>query len=75
MEKNESPDATHQKMMVVDSTEESRGTFDALSIESATIHVDPEKEKAVLRKFDKWLLPQVYVFILLNYLDRSNLGM
>lgn len=39
-----------------------------------TIYIDPEKEKAVLRKFDKWVLPQAFVFILLNYLDRSNLG-
>jgi MFS family permease len=38
------------------------------------IYIDPEKEKAVLRKFDKWILPQAFVFILLNYLDRSNLG-
>lgn len=40
-----------------------------------TIYIDPEQEKAVLRKFDKFLLPQAFVFILLNYLDRSNLGM
>lgn len=39
-----------------------------------TIYIDPEKEKAVLRKFDKYVLPQAFVFILLNYLDRSNLG-
>lgn len=42
---------------------------------SETIYIDPEKEKAVLRKFDKFLLPQAFLFILLNYLDRSNLGM
>jgi MFS family permease len=39
-----------------------------------TIYIDPEKERAVLKKFDKYLLPQAFVFILLNYLDRSNLG-
>ncbi|CRK18593.1 hypothetical protein BN1708_012402 [Verticillium longisporum] len=39
-----------------------------------TIFIDPDEEKAVLRKFDKWVLPQAFVFILLNYLDRSNLG-
>lgn len=38
------------------------------------IYIDPEKEKAVLRKFDKYILPQAFLFILLNYLDRSNLG-
>lgn len=42
---------------------------------SETIYIDPEKEKAVLQKFDKFLLPQAFLFILLNYLDRSNLGM
>jgi hypothetical protein len=39
-----------------------------------TIYIDPEKEKAVMRKFDKYLLPQAFIFLLLNYLDRSNLG-
>lgn len=39
------------------------------------IHIDPEQEKAVLRKFDKYLLPQAFLFILFNFLDRSNLGM
>lgn len=38
------------------------------------IDIDPEKEKAALRKFDKYILPQAFIFILLNYLDRSNLG-
>ncbi|KAE9978129.1 hypothetical protein BLS_006385 [Venturia inaequalis] len=41
---------------------------------SEAIYIDPEEERAVLRKFDKFLLPQAFVFILLNYLDRSNLG-
>lgn len=39
-----------------------------------SIYIDPAAEKAVLRKFDKFLLPQAFLFILLNYLDRSNLG-
>lgn len=39
-----------------------------------TIEIDPAAERAVLRKFDKYLLPQAFLFILLNYLDRSNLG-
>ncbi|KAF2432934.1 high-affinity nicotinic acid transporter [Tothia fuscella] len=65
-----------EKTTIINDVDEK--TADALSslgetIES-TIYIDPEKEKAVLRKFDKWLLPQAFVFILLNYLDRSNLG-
>jgi hypothetical protein len=39
-----------------------------------TIYIDPEEEKAVMRKFDRYLLPQAFIIILLNYLDRSNLG-
>jgi hypothetical protein len=39
-----------------------------------TIFIEPEKERAVIKKFDKYLLPQAFLFILLNYLDRSNLG-
>jgi hypothetical protein len=39
-------------------------------IVAETIYVDPEKERAVLRKFDKYVLPQAFLFILLNFLDR-----
>ena len=42
------------------------------SRDAATIYVDPEKEKACLKKFDKYFLPQAFIFLLLNYLDRSN---
>ncbi|KAM0286463.1 hypothetical protein ACHAQH_000889 [Verticillium albo-atrum] len=64
-------------------TDEKASNIDSSSIDSGavtnpqtieTIHIDPEEEKAVLRKFDKWVLPQAFLFILLNYLDRSNLG-
>ncbi|KAK0386111.1 hypothetical protein NLU13_5948 [Sarocladium strictum] len=41
---------------------------------SATIYIDPAAEKAALRKFDIYLLPPAFVLILLNYIDRSNLG-
>lgn len=42
---------------------------------SNEIYIDPIQEASVLRKFDKILLPQCFIFLLLNYLDRSNLGM
>ena len=45
-----------------------------LGASTDTIYIDPAKEKLVLKKFDKFLLPQAFLFILLNYLDRSNLG-
>jgi MFS family permease len=41
---------------------------------SSTIYIDPAAEKAALRKFDIYLLPPAFVLILLNYIDRSNLG-
>jgi hypothetical protein len=40
--------------------------------DASTIYIDPEKEKACLRKFDKFFLPQAFIFLVLNYLDRSN---
>lgn len=36
------------------------------------IYVDPEKEKAALRKFDKWLVPVAFCFLVLSSLDRNN---
>lgn len=42
--------------------------------EVAQIYVDPEKEKAALKKFDKIFLPQAFIFLVLNYLDRSNVS-
>ena len=40
---------------------------------SATdIYVDPELEKACLKKFDRWLLPVAFVFLVLSSLDRNN---
>ncbi|KAI0161789.1 major facilitator superfamily domain-containing protein [Hypoxylon sp. FL1284] len=38
------------------------------------IYVDPEKEKAALRKFDRWLVPVAFWFLVLSSLDRNNLG-
>lgn len=42
--------------------------------DASSIYIDPEKEKACLRRFDKFFMPQAFIFLLLNYLDRSNLG-
>ncbi|KAL4783708.1 major facilitator superfamily domain-containing protein [Aspergillus varians] len=38
------------------------------------IYVDPEKEKAALRQFDKWLVPVAFIFMVLSSLDRNNIG-
>jgi hypothetical protein len=67
MEKNKVDIMTEKDAASIDA---GVGTIDTFE----TIHIDAEKEKAVMRKFDKYLLPQAFIFILLNYLDRSNLG-
>lgn len=36
--------------------------------------VDPTAEAAVLKKFDQIVLPQCFIFLILCYLDRSNIG-
>ncbi|KAF2168368.1 hypothetical protein M409DRAFT_53058 [Zasmidium cellare ATCC 36951] len=38
------------------------------------IYIDPELEKRTLRKFDRWVLPQFMLLVLIAYLDRSNIG-
>jgi hypothetical protein len=38
------------------------------------IYIDPEKEKAALKKFDKYLVPVAFVFMVLSSLDRNNVS-
>ncbi|RAO73117.1 uncharacterized protein BHQ10_009129 [Talaromyces amestolkiae] len=38
------------------------------------IYIGPAKEAAVMRKFDKYVLPVSVVFLVLSTLDRNNLG-
>lgn len=38
------------------------------------IYIDPIKEKAALRKFDKWLVPVAFIFLVLSSLDRNNVS-
>jgi hypothetical protein len=35
---------------------------------------DAEVEKRLLHKFDKYVLPQFMIMVLIGYLDRSNIG-
>lgn len=39
------------------------------------IYVDPVLQQKIFRKFDKFALPQLFLFAFLCYLDRSNLGL
>ncbi|KAL1898439.1 hypothetical protein Sste5346_003342 [Sporothrix stenoceras] len=47
---------------------------DASSEEGTTIYISPEREAAALRKFDRWLVPVAFAFLVLSSLDRNNLG-
>ena len=64
MEDIKSPVPINEKVTEVSS--------DIVAIDASEIYIDPEKEKKVFHKFDKIFLPQAFVFLLLNYLDRSN---
>lgn len=39
---------------------------------TTTIFIEPTKEAAALRRFDKFFVPAAYVFLVLSALDRSN---
>lgn len=41
---------------------------------STVIYIEPEKEAAALRKFDKFVLPVSVVFLVLATLDRNNVS-
>lgn len=55
-------------------SDDKSSTSVAAAATSTAIYIDPAKEKAALRKFDIYLLPSAFILILLNYIDRSNLG-
>lgn len=39
---------------------------------SSIIYIDPERERAAFRKFDRYVVPASFVFIVLCALDRNN---
>jgi hypothetical protein len=43
-------------------------------VQSTVIYIDPEKEKAALKKFDKWLVPVAFIFMVLSSLVRNNVS-
>ncbi|KAJ0278337.1 hypothetical protein COL940_007341 [Colletotrichum noveboracense] len=52
---------------------EVRQQNDSNSLNAAEIAVDPQ-ERAVLSKFDKFVMPQMALLVLFAYLDRTNIG-
>lgn len=50
-------------------------TVTATSIHGSNdIYIDPVLERRTMAKYDKFLLPQMAMLIILAYLDRSNIG-
>lgn len=52
-------------------------TKDASSLQDGAIsqdHDDQVRERKVLSKFDKFVMPQMALLVLLGYLDRTNIG-
>lgn len=43
-----------------------------IGVTSELIYIDPEKEKAAFKKFDKYVVPVSFIFMLLCALDRNN---
>nr|RBQ95161.1 hypothetical protein FVER53263_20678 [Fusarium verticillioides] len=41
---------------------------------SASIYIDPEREAAVRRKFDTYVVPVSVIYLVMSSLDRNNLG-
>jgi hypothetical protein len=45
-----------------------------LSEGSNDVCVDPDLVRSTILKFDKFMMPQMALLVLLAYLDRSNIG-
>lgn len=54
--------------------EERHSDTQDVSIIQADIFIDPDLEKRVMKKFDRFVLPQFAILVLIAYLDRSNIG-
>ena len=43
-------------------------------VTSTIIYIDPEKEAAALRKFDRYVVPVSVIYLVLSTLDRNNVS-
>lgn len=41
----------------------------------SNVVIDPILEKRTISKFDKFMMPQMAILMLIAYLDRSNIGL
>jgi hypothetical protein len=66
-------DPTMEKKLPMDRT----NSIDAdpkVGSTQSIIYIDPEKEKAAFKKFDKYVLPVSVIFMVLSSLDRNNVS-
>lgn len=66
-------DSTMEKKPTVVDTNSSV-EYSSEAVEGSVIFIDPEKEAAVRRKFDKYVVPVSVIFLVLSTLDRNNVG-
>jgi len=63
-----------EKMAVADAQfDEGKGVHDSEQ-GIAEVFIDPNLEARVITKFDRFLMPQMALMVIIAYLDRSNLG-
>ena len=64
----------HTSTMTKDNTDLCHSHSIALGTMTDQPDIDTELEEKIYRKFDKYLLPQMALLIVLAYLDRTNIG-
>jgi len=64
-----------EKQLPTDTTYSVKGEIVEAGATSQVIYIDPEKEKAAFRKFDKYVVPASFIFMVLCALDRNNVRM
>jgi hypothetical protein len=67
-------DALEKPPMVMTADNSAADTSVERMAPGSIMYIDPEKEAAVLRKFDKFVLPVSVVFLVLSTLDRNNVS-
>lgn len=68
MKKNPSVDETYSPA----DAKEAEDEVVEIGTSTHVIYVDPEKEKSAFKKFDRYVVPASFVFMLLCALDRNN---
>jgi hypothetical protein len=63
-----------EKKFPMDVTHSVKDEASEIGSTSHVIYIDPEKENAAFRKFDKYVVPVSFIFMLMCALDRNNVS-